>query len=348
MKRETTFLIGGVIAVILLFVLFFSILSASEKRSSRELRLGFFPNIQHSQALVGLSKNFFQKELGEDMNISTKVFNAGPSVIEAMFAGELDIAYIGPNPSINGFTKSNGTALRVIAGATSGGAAFVVRDDSGIRAASDLKGKKFASPQLGNTQDVALRFYLKKNGLETVENGGDVQVIPTQNPDILSLFLKKEIDGAWVPEPWATRLVQEGGGVVLVDERDLWPDGKFVTANIIVSTKFLRERPDVVKKFLKAHVETTQWINANKAEAIKITNERIKELTGKALPQKVIEDAFTHLEVTYDPVKNSLFESANAAFELGFLGKTKPDLTGIYDLTLLNEVLQEKGLAQIN
>ena len=311
------------------------------------MRVGYFPNITHSQALVGLARGTFQKELGNDVKIDTKVFNAGPSAIEAMFAGELDLTYIGPNPAINGYVKSNGEALRIVAGATSGGAGLVVRQDAGISTSKDFHNRKIASPQLGNTQDVALRGWLKDNGYKLKEKGGDVQVLPTANPDQLTLLMKKEIDGAWTVEPWVSRLIKEGNGRLFMDERTIWPNGDFVTAHIIVSKKFLDAHPDLVKKWISAHVDTTEWINKNLPEAKKIVNGEIKKLTTKALADDIVDSSFARLKVTYDPIKDSLFKSAKWAFEQGFLGKEMPDLSNIYDLKLLNEVLSEKKLPQI-
>ncbi len=225
------------------------------------VRVGAFPNITHSQAMVGKANGAFEKAMGPSVKIEWKTFNAGPSAIEALFAGAIDMTYIGPNPTISGYVRSNGEALRVVAGSGSGGAALVVRNDSGIQKPADFRGKKVASPQLGNTQDVALRSWLKANGLKSVDKGGDVQVIPLANPDQLILFLKKELDAAWAPEPWATRLIREGNGRLFLDERTLWPNGQFVCANLIVSAKFLKEHPDLVKNWLRAQVELTDWIN---------------------------------------------------------------------------------------
>ncbi|MDE3090054.1 MAG: ABC transporter substrate-binding protein [Chloroflexota bacterium] len=311
------------------------------------LRVGYFPNITHAQAMIGVADGTFARALGDGVKIDAKVFNAGPSVIEAMFAGQLDLSYIGPNPAINGYVKSKGAALRIIAGATSGGAVLVVRSDAGINSAADFRGKKIASPQLGNTQDVALRAWLMQQGFKLKEQGGDTQVIPTANPDILTLFLKKEIDAAWVPEPWGARLVREANGKIFLDERDLWDKREFTTACIIVSSKFLQEHPDVVKRWLTAHVELTQRINSDPATAKQKLNSEIERLTGKALAAAVLDDAWARQTVTYDPISASLFGSADAAFKLGFLGDTPPDLNGIFDLTLLNQVLKEEGLAQV-
>jgi NitT/TauT family transport system substrate-binding protein len=312
------------------------------------VRLAYFPNLTHAPGLVGIANGSFEEALGENVTLQVTPFNAGPALIEALFAGEIDIGYIGPNPAINGYVKSNGEALRIIAGATSGGAAFIVRPEANIKAAADLAGKKLATPQLGNTQDVALRYYIQENGLQTADKGGTVEIIPTQNPDILTLFQQGQIDGAWVPEPWATRLIQEAGGEVFIDERDSWPDGKFVTTHLIVSTPFLNEHPDLVTKFLSAHVDTVEFIKANPEEAKSIVNAEIERITTKPLPREVLDTAYATLEFTYDPLASTLFVSADHAFELGFLGAEKPDLSGIYALDPLNSVLTEKGLGNVS
>jgi NitT/TauT family transport system substrate-binding protein len=311
------------------------------------VRVGAFPNITHPQAMVGKNEGWFEKALGNNVKIEWKSFNAGPSAIEALFAGALDITYIGPNPAITGYVRSQGEALRVVAGATSGGAALVVRNDSGIQKPEDFHGKRVASPQMGNTQDVALRAWLKAHGMKSADKGGDVMVMPMANPDQLTLFQKKELDAAWAPEPWATRLIKEGNGRLFLDERDLWPKGQFVTAHIIVSTKFLREHPDVVKNFIRAHVELTDWINGHLPEAKKMLNAQIQKETGKALSPALLDEAFGRLQVTYDPLRSSLLNSAHSAFEAGFLGKTMPDLSSLYDLSLLNQVLAEKKLKAV-
>jgi NitT/TauT family transport system substrate-binding protein len=335
--------------IILVLSLIFALCKFSFVYSEEDkIRVGYFPNITHSQAVIGIGNGAFQKALGSDTKIEVKIFNAGPSVIEAMFAGALDLAYIGPNPAINGYIKSGGQALRIVAGATSGGAALVVREDACIKKTDDFHHKKIASPQLGNTQDVALRAWLKDHKLVLKENGGDVEVVPIANPDQLTLFLKKEIAAAWTVEPWVSRLVKEGKGKVYLEESSLWPRGEFITAHIIVSKKFLDNHPALVKKWIQAHVDLTNWINNNLPEAKKILNEEIKKLTGKALAKEVLDEAFSRIKITYDPIKDSLFTSAESAFKLGFLGKSKPDLSNIYDLKLLNEVLIEKNLRGIN
>ncbi len=311
------------------------------------VHLGYFPNLTHAVALVGVERGTFQSALGSNVKLETKTFNAGPALIEALFAGDIDIGYVGPNPATNGYVKSHSEALRIIAGAASGGALFIVRPGANIHSPKDLPNKTFATPQLGGTQDVALRYYLQQNGLKTADKGGSVQVIPTDNPNILTLFKQGKIDGAWVPEPWATRLVVEGNGKVFLDERTLWPDGKFVTTNVVVRKAFLDQYPNLVNKFLQAHVDTVEYILSNPESAKSIVNNEIKLITGKALPGKEIDLAYANLDITYDPLSSTLLQSADRAFSLGFLGSNKPDLSGIYNLGLLNQVLASRGLATV-
>ena len=277
--------------------------------------------------MVGKSNGWFDKAMGPEVKIEWKSFNAGPSAIEALFAGAIDMTYIGPNPAISGYVRSNGEALRIVAGATSGGAALVVRNDAGIWKPEDFHGKKVASPQMGNTQDVALRAWLIAHGMKSTDKGGDVQVIPLANPDQLTLFLKKQLDGAWAPEPWATRLIQEGKGRLFLDERTLWPNGDFITAHLIVRTQFLKEHPDLVKNWIRAHVELTDWINGHLPEAKKLLNQQIAKETGKALPDAVLEESFGRMKATYDPLRASLMVAAKSEFEAGFLGRQMPDLS---------------------
>lgn len=307
------------------------------------IRVGAFPNVTHAQPMIGKANGWFERAMGPGVKIEWHSFNAGPSAIEALFAGAVDMTYVGPNPAINGYLRSNGDALRIIAGATSGGAALVVRGDSGINKPQDFHGKRIASPQMGNTQDVALRAWLKSQGLKTRDKGGDVTVMPIANPDQLTLFLKKEIDAAWAPEPWASRLVHDAGGRIFLDERTLWPQGRFLTTELVVSTKFLQSHPDLVKNWLRAHVELTDWINTHPAEAKQILNQEIQRETGKALAPAVLNDSFSRLQVTYDPLRQQLLRAAQLAFDAGFLGRQMPDLSRIYDLTLLDQVLTGEG-----
>jgi NitT/TauT family transport system substrate-binding protein len=304
------------------------------------LRLGYFPNVTHASAVVGVADDILAEALGSGVTLDARTFNAGPDVVEAMFSGALDASFIGPNPAINAFTRSNGQAIRIVAGATSGGAFFVVRE--GIDSPDDLRGAKVATPQLGNTQDVALRTWLAEHGLTAdAQGGGDVSIVPQANSQTLETFVAGLIDGAWVPEPWATRLIADGRGTVLVDERDLWPDGLYVTTHLIVRTEFLDEHPDIVKRLLEGHLRATQHVNDRPAEAQATLVEAIREITGSTLSTTVLTSAWRNLTFTVDPIASSLATSASDAFELGFLPSA--DLDGIYDLTLLNEVLEADG-----
>jgi len=307
------------------------------------IRVGAFPNITHAQAMVGKANGWFEKVMGPNVKIDWKTFNAGPSAIEALYAGAIDMTYIGPNPTITGYVRSQGEALKVVSGAASGGASLVVRSNAGINKPEDFHGKRVASPQLGNTQDVALRAWLKSHGMTPTEKGGDVKVLPLANPDQLTLFLKQELDAAWAPEPWATRLIREGNGRRLLDERDSWPNHQFIVTNLIVSAKFLREHPDQVKNWVRANVDLTDWIRGHVPEAKQVLNSQIQKETGKALPAALMDEAYDHFEVTYDPIRSSLLTCARSAYEAGFLGRQMPDLSGLYDLSFLNQVLAEKG-----
>jgi NitT/TauT family transport system substrate-binding protein len=309
-----------------------------------ELRLGYFPNVTHATAIVGIDEGIIEDALDDNVTLKTQFFNAGTDVVEAIFSEALDASYIGPNPAINAFAQSDGQAIRIIAGAASGGASLVVSDE--ITSADDLAGTTLASPSLGNTQDVALRAWLSDQGYVTdLEGGGDVSIMPQANGDALQAFTLGEIDGAWVPEPWATRMVEEGNGHVLVDEHDLWPDGEFVTTHLIVATSFLEEHPDVVKQLLTGHVAATAFVNDDPERAQEIVGAAILQLTDTALPEGTLASAWENLTFTVDPIASSLATSATNATELGVLDPV--DLDGIYDLTLLNEVLAEAGADEI-
>ena len=259
------------------------------------------------------------------------------------FAKAVDLGYVGPSPAVNGYVQSKGQALKIIGGAMSGGASFIVRPASNIKAAKDLAGKKIASPQKGNTQDISLRFYIKNNGLKTADEGGTVSVVPTANADIVNLFKLGQIDGAWVPEPWASTLVLQAGGQVFVDERTLWPDGKFVTTNIIATGKLLKDRQDIITSFLKAHVAAVDYIATNSADAKKIVATQIARITTQPLAPDVVDRAFTQQDAVYDPLAKTCLTQADSAFALGFLGDTSPDLSGLYNIDLLNAVLKDAG-----
>ena len=310
-----------------------------------ELRLGYFANVTHAAALIGVEEKLFEKELG-DTKLSTQVFNAGPDVVEAVFAGALDAAYIGPSPAINAYGQSDGEAVRIISGAASGGAQLVVRD--GIDTPEDLKGTTLASPQLGNTQDVALRAWLTDQGLEnSIEGGGDVTIAPTANADTLTLFQDGELDGAWLPEPWSSRLVLEAGAHVLVDEADLWDNGQFVTTNIIVRTEFLEQYPDTVEALLRGHVAAVQEVTDDVDAAKEAVNKGLEDAGGSPLDAEVIDRAFENLEVTWEPLASTLQEEAQHAVDAG-TSEELVDLEGIYDLRPLNAVLSDLDLDTVS
>lgn len=298
----------------------------------------------HVQAIVGRARGDFDRATGE--HVAWSAFNAGPSAIEALLADAVDLTYVGPNPATNGYLRSQGKALRVIAGATLGGAGLVVRPAAGIRTARDLAGKRIGSPQLGNTQDVALRHFLRANGLDSTERGGTVRILPIANPDQLALMQRGEIDGAWAPEPWLSRLVREAGGVLWLDERTLWPNGRFVTVLLVARTEFLRDHPDRVRRFLRGHVEVTRWINDHREEAARVVSEEIGRETGRGLPLPIVQDAFGRIEVTTDPARGTLEEAARHARALGLLPPGDDHFANLYDLSLLEGIQHEAAAAR--
>ena len=309
-----------------------------------KLRLGHFPNITHAQALYARATGCFQDKVG--VPIEWTAFNAGPTAIEAMFANAIDATFVGPNPAINGFIKSNGEKFVIVAGAASGGAGLVLRGDAGIGSDKDFAGKTIATPQLGNTQDVAARTWFAKHGYKLKEKGGNLTLLPLSNPDQLTMFQKKEIHGAWTVEPWLSRLELEARGKLYLEEKTLWPGGRYVTTHLIVSKQFLAANPELVRKLLAALVEVTQRINADKASAAPILNAELKKETGKALPAAVIERAMQRVELTWDPIPSSLQACAEAAHAVGFL-REKPNLSGIYALKPLDDVLAAKKLPAV-
>ncbi|MFH9136764.1 aliphatic sulfonate ABC transporter substrate-binding protein [Streptomyces sp. NPDC017524] len=315
-----------------------------EKLSSDTVKIGYFPNLTHATALVGIQEGTIQKELG-GTRVESTTFNAGPSEIEALNAGSIDIGFIGPSPSINGFSKSRGKGLRIISGSASGGVKLVVNPDK-IKTPDDLKGKKIATPQVGNTQDVAFLNWISEKGwkVDAQSGKGDVSVVRSDNKVTPDAYRSGDLDGAWVPEPTASKLVSEGAKVLL-DEKDLWPDKKFVITNIIVSQKFLDEHPDVVEAVLKGSVATNKWINANPEEAKASANEALENLSGKPLPEEILDPAWESIEVTDDPLAGTLKTQAGYAVKSGLL--KEPDLRGIYDLGPLNKILKAEGRPEV-
>ncbi|MBV2153442.1 aliphatic sulfonate ABC transporter substrate-binding protein [Kitasatospora sp. SUK 42] len=318
--------------------------ASDAKLSADTVKIGYFANLTHGTPLVGLQEGILQKELGSTQ-IKTQVFNAGPAEIEALNAGSIDIGWIGPSPAINGYTKSDGKSLRIIGGSASGGVKLVVNPDK-ISSLDDLKGKKIATPQLGNTQDVALLNYLAGKGykVDAASGAGDVSVVRTDNKVTPDAYRQGSIDGAWVPEPTASKLVTLGAKVLL-NEKDVWPDKKFVITNIIVSQKFLKEHPDVVEAVLRGSVNANAFIKANPDKAKTDANEAIKKELGNALEPAVLDPAWADIDFLDDPLANTLQAEADHAVTAGLL--KKPNLDGIYDLTLLNKVLAAKGQAAV-
>ena len=316
--------------------------TGSAPTETAALRLGYFPNVTHAPAIIGVETGLFEEHLGAGVELQPSTFNSGTEVIEALFSGAVDASFIGPNPAINGYAKSDGEALRIVSGTTSGGASLVVRE--GIDDAADLAGTTLATPSLGNTQDVALRAWLAEQGYATdASGGGDVAITPQDNADTLQAFQTGSVDGAWVPEPWATRLVLEGGGHVLLDEAELWPDGQFVTTHLIVATEYLDEHPDVIRDLISGLGEAIDEANGDAAAAQQIVNDGIEKVTTSRLSDETIAGAWEHLEFTLDPIASSLQGSADDAEAVGLLEAVDLTDPGIYDLTLLNEVRAARG-----
>ncbi|MGV9457403.1 aliphatic sulfonate ABC transporter substrate-binding protein [Streptomyces sp. NPDC003635] len=309
------------------------------------VRIGYFGNLTHATALVGRHEGIFQKELG-GTTAKYAAFNAGPSEIEALNSGSLDIGWIGPSPAVNGYVKAAGKNLRIISGSASGGVKLVVNPDK-IKSFDDVKGKKIATPQLGNTQDVAFLNWIAEQGwkVDAQSGEGDVSVVRSDNKVTPDLYQSGSIDGAWVPEPTASKLVAEGGKVLL-DEADLWPDKQFVITNVIVRQDFLKEHPQAVEAVLRASVEANRWIEANPGKAKAAANAQLATDTGKALPADVIDQAWPSIRFTDDPLAATLDAQAKHAVEAGLL--ERPDLRGIYDLAPLNKVLEAEGLDAVD
>ena len=312
--------------------------NTSTSGDSATLRLGYFPNVTHAPAIIGVQQGTFQQALGSNVKLKLKTFNSGSEATTALLAGALDASFVGPNPAINAYQKTNG-GVRIVAGTASGGAFFVVKPN--INSAADLKGKKVATPQLGNTQDVALRTWLNNNGLHETKSGGDVTIVPEDNSVTLTAFQQGSIVGAWVPEPWATRLVKEGGGKVLVNEASLWPQGKFTTTVLLVNKSYLDVHADVIQHLIEGLDSTLNLIKSNPTEAEQVTNQGLKQLTGKPLKDADITASFAHITFTLDPIASSFQTSADHAKALGFLKSN--ELGNIFDLSLANKVLAAKG-----
>jgi len=305
------------------------ILNSDESSNENTLRIAYFPNIGHAIPIIGMEKGFFTEQL-TDTEIETRVFDSGPQVIESLFANSIDIAYVGPGPTINGFLNSENKNIQILSGAASGGASFIVHPNSEINTASDFAGKKIAVPQIGNTQDISLRHYLSENNLKPAEKGGSVIVYNISNPDIYTLFVKGDIDGAWVAEPWATILETELGGHRLFFEEDLWPDKQFASVLLIANTDYVKKNPEIISDFLISHHEIVKWINDNPVETRITFNTFLKSHLGQSLSDDVVDISLSNLEITSDPVMDSVYSFAEKANVLGYLGRNGYDLSGIF------------------
>lgn len=326
-------IIVGIIAIVSISIAS-SIYQTGQSEQENKVRVAFFPNVGHLVPIVGLEKGIFADGLGNQTLIEPKIFDSGPQVIEAMYANSIDLAYIGPVPALNGFLKSEKHDVTILAGAASGGASFVIHPDSKINSVEDLSGKRIAAPQIGNTQDVSLRHYLSQNGFITAEKGGSVVVLNIQNPDIYTLFVKGEIDGAWVPEPWATILVQELGGKRLFYEEEIWPDNQFASALLIGRTTYIQENPEIIQRWIESNNKTVAWINKNPDETKLIFNQFMKKTLGKSLPENIISESLSNIEITSDPMEESISIFAERANSFGYLGRHGYDLTGIFYNTI--------------
>ncbi len=328
MKIRSVIFVG--IAGIVVFSVLGIFLNSSETTSDPKLRIAYFPNIGHAIPIVGMENGFFQNSLGDQIKIETRVFDSGPQAIESLFANSIDIAYVGPGPAINGFLNSQNNNVKILAGAASGGASFIVHPDSEINSASDFSGKKIAAPQIGNTQDVSLRNYLSENNLRPAEKGGSVIVYNISNPDIYTLFVKGDIDGAWVAEPWATILESELDGKRLFYEEELWPENEFASVLLIGNVNYIEKNKKVIQNFLSAHHETMIWINDNPKDTRIVFNNFLDSHLGQSLSDDVVDIALSNLKITDDPKSDSIFSFAEKADTLGYLGRNGYDLSGIF------------------
>ncbi len=327
---KTSLIILSCIAGIVLLSILGIALNSNDNTSDSKLRIAYFPNIGHAIPIVGMEKGFFQNSIGDEVKIETRVFDNGPQAIESLFANSVDLAYVGPGPAINGFLNSENYNVKILAGAASGGASFIVHPDSEIISVSDFDGKKIAAPQLGNTQDVSLRHYLSEHNLRPAEKGGSVVIYNIPNPDIYTLFVKGDIDGAWVAEPWATILETELNGKRLFYEEDLWPNQEFASVVLIANTNYVEQNSDVVSSLLDSHHNTATWINQNPEETRIVFNDFLNSHLGRPLPDDIVDVSLSNLVITADPISDSIHSFAEKADGLGYLGRNGYDLSGIF------------------
>lgn len=316
--------------------------SASRAKGSEEtFRLGIFPNLTHAPGHVAEGGGIFDRTM-TPTKVEVTVFNSGTDAGNALLAGSIDGTYIGPGPAAALFLQSNGK-VAVVSGAVSGGSSFVVHKDSDIQSPEDLHGKAIAVPGIGNTQDVALRTWLHENGLKARDEGGDVSVKAVDNADLFPLFKEGQLDGAWEPEPYPSYLVGEGVAAPYLDEADLWPNGEFVTTQLLVNTTYLQAHPEVVRKLVESNVEAINLINSDPDEAKRIAQTELVKSGAPSLDQSVVDAAWQKLTFTWDPIVSSQLQDARDAYALGALEEKPTNLTAIYQLEPLNEILQQKG-----
>lgn len=338
---KTRSVLSASVVGIALLAVFGIALSSGETVYENKIRVAYFPNIGHAIPIVGIEQGFFEQSLGNQTEIETRVFDSGPQVIESLFANSIDLAYVGPGPAINGFLNSENNNVKILAGAASGGASFIVHPDSEMNSASDFSGKKIAAPQIGNTQDVSLRHYLSENNLKTAEKGGSVIVYNIANPDIYTLFVKGEIDGAWVAEPWATILETELDGKRLFHEEELWPNNQFASVLLIGNVDYVKNNPETVASFLKSHYETVDWINANPVDTRISFNDFLNSYLGQSLSDEIVDTALSNILITSDPNSDSVHSFAEKADALGYLGRNGYDLSEIFYYFDTNSVEEE-------
>jgi len=339
MKKRSTIFAG--IAGVTVMIIFGIMFNSGETTHENKIRVAYFPNVNHAVPIVGMEKGIFQNQIGNNTVIESKLFEAGPQVIEALFADSIDIAYVGPGPAINGFLKSKDHNIKILSGAASGGASFIVHPNSKINSTADLEGKRIAAPQIGNTQDISLRSYLSENGLKPAEKGGTVVVLNLSSSDIYTLFAKGDIDAAWVPEPTATILVQQLDGKRLFNEEKLWPEHKFASVLLIAREDYVQQNPDLINKWVQANQQIVDWINSNPEQTRKIFIDFMKKETGKSISNDLVDESLLNLEVTSDPNVSSIQTFAKRADALGYLGRHGYSLDGIFFDINSNSQLQE-------
>ena len=345
LRTNVAFTAVSIAAVLLSVAVLAGYLSSAPSGST--LRVGFFANVTHAQALYGITTGAYQQAFGNEFAIQPRAFNAGPTAIQALLLNEIDLVFVGPSPTLTGLAVAGPDVLRVIAGTASGGAVFVIQPYVNLTRDEDFGGKKFATPQAGNTQDIALKHYLFTRNHTTLDKGGSVDVINAPNPDILSLFQLRQIDGAWIPEPWATRLVLEANAKIFVDERDLWPpDGRFVTTHLVTTKRYLDGHGDILTKFLTAYVNVTLRLQQASESDLTIVNGAITNLTGTYLSELKFAAAFTNFRVTYDPIGPSMATYLKWAQDLEFIPRGVT-ANSLYDLSLLNEILEGMSLPPV-